>query len=360
MGCISSKAIARSMSIREELNHGFQSRSAAWEELLTSHGGNDQLFALVCSANTMTTKLRTSTPSTDPDHTPPDTKYLANAWDLIPDITGKAEVKSALDALGEPEFGRFTRSKSCQILGERDVIGLAPETGGLDENKLDGKDKNLTGSRSFHTVEEYDALLERTHKFRTRSMDSFEDNYPRDKSQEMNSSADGDQNDNCIHRTTTDSLKKEVVFEADCNMDCGVSSSLRNFGNFKNVVQVDGTHETGWKRKAIAKGLKSLDVPTIDFPAVARLRQRIHAEGQVYSPGTYITPKFGSYNAQVTPARREKEGGENSVFSPELVAAFENCVRQLQEEEDSILSYMDGCLPVEDIIEKRSSTNMKI
>ncbi|KAL0283567.1 UNVERIFIED_CONTAM: hypothetical protein Sangu_2881400 [Sesamum angustifolium] len=315
MGCISSKAIARSMSIREELNHGFQSRSAAWEELMTSHTGNDQLFALVSSANTMTTKLRTSSstlPSRDPD-TAPETKYLANAWDLIPDINGKTEVKSALDALGAPDFGRFTRSKSCQILGERDMIGLAPETGGLSENKLDWKDKNLTGSRSFHTVEEYDALLERIHKFRTRSMDSFEDYYSMDKS-------------------------------------------------LQDIVQVEGTHETGWKRKAIAKGLKSLDVPTLDFPAVARLRQRIQAEGQVYSPGTYITPKFGSYNAKVTPVRQEGAGAEKSVFSPELVAAFENCMQKLQEEEDSILSHMEGYLPVGDKIEneeKRSPLDMK-
>ncbi|KAL0363089.1 UNVERIFIED_CONTAM: hypothetical protein Scaly_1264100 [Sesamum calycinum] len=352
MGCISSKAIARSMSIREELNHGFQSRSAAWEELLTSHTGNDQLFALVSSANTMTTKLRTSSftlPSRDPD-TAPETKYLANAWDLIPDINGKTAVKSALDALGEPDFGRFTRSKSCQILGERDMIGLAPETGGLSEDKLDWKDKNLTGSRSFHTVEEYDALLERIHKFRTRSMDSFEDYYSMDKSLQVRSS-DGDQNDNCIHRTTADSPKKEAVIEADHNLDRGASSLLRNFDNFKDIVQVDGTHETGWKRKAIAKGLKSLDVPTLDFPAVARLRQRIQAEGQVYSPGTYITPKFGSYNAKVTPVRQEGAGAEKSVFSPELVAAFENCMQQLQEEEDSILSHMEGYLPVGDKIE---------
>ncbi|KAL0443090.1 UNVERIFIED_CONTAM: hypothetical protein Slati_2031700 [Sesamum latifolium] len=351
MGCISSKAIARSMSIREELNHGFQSRSAAWEELLTSHSGNDQLFALVCSANTMTTKLRASSftlPSRDPD-TAPETKYLDNAWDLIPDINGKTEVKSALDALGEPDFGRFTRSKSCQILGERDMIGLAPETGGLNENKLDWKDKNLTGSRSFHTVEEYDALLERIHKFRTRSMDSFEDYYSQDKSLQI-SSSDGDQNDNCIKRTT-DCLKKETVIEADRVLDREAPSSLRNFDDFKNAVRVDGTHETGWKRKAIAKGLKSLDVPTIDFPAVARLRQRIQAEGQVYSPGTYITPKFGSYNAKVTPVTHKEEGGEKSVFSPELVAAFENCMQQLQEEEDSILSHMEGHLPVGDKIE---------
>ncbi|KAL0398934.1 UNVERIFIED_CONTAM: hypothetical protein Sradi_2236700 [Sesamum radiatum] len=322
MGCISSKAIARSMSIREELNHGFQSRSAAWEELLTSHSGNDQLFALVCKANTMTTKPRAGSstlPSRDPD-TVPDTKYLDNAWDLIPDINGKTEVKSALDALGQPDFGRFTRSKSCQILGERDMIGLAPETGGLNENKLDWKDKNLTVPGVFTQWRNTMPCW--------REFISF-----------------------AQERTTTDSLKKETVIEADRILDRGAPSSLRNFDNFKNAVRVDGTHETGWKRKAIAKGLRSLDVPTIDFPAVARLRQRIQAEGQVYSPGTYITPKFGSYNAKVAPVRHKEEGGDKSVFSPELVAAFENCMQQLQEEEDSILSHMEGYLPVGDKIE---------
>ncbi|KAI3456626.1 hypothetical protein Pfo_013289 [Paulownia fortunei] len=364
MGCISSKAITRSMSIREELNHGFQSTSAAWEELLTSHSGNDQLFAFVCSANARTTKLRTSSftfPSRDPE-TALETKYLANARDLIPDISGKAEVESAPDAVGEPDLVRFTRSKSCQTLREKEMLGLSPGTDGLNENKLDLKDKNLTGSRSFHTVEEYDALLERIHKFST-SIGSFDDYYSwEDAKLQQSNALDENQNDRCIQRTTKDSLKKEPGMKEGLNLDSEGSSSLRNSDNFENVVQVDGTPETGWKRKAVAKGLKSLDVSTIEFPAIARLRQRIHVEGQIYSPGTYITPKFGSYNAKVTPATQEKEAGENSVFSPELVAAFEDFMQQLQLEEDSIIKHMDVQSPVDDEMENQVEvpSNMKI
>ncbi|KAK6123899.1 hypothetical protein DH2020_042363 [Rehmannia glutinosa] len=270
MGCISSKAIARTMSIREELNHGFQNTSSTWEELLASHNGSDHLFAFVCSANTKTTKLRTN-------------------------INGKAEVQSAPVSVGKPDSGRFTRSKSCQIIRET-------ETHGLDENKLDWKDKNLIGSRSFHTVEEYDALLERIRNF---SIESFEDYCP------------------------WEDVKSEQTNDLDEN-------------------QNDGTREMGWKRKAVAKGLKTLDVSTVEFPAIARFKQRIHVEGQIYSPGTYITPKFGSYNARVTPETQGKDGGENSVFSPELLAAFEDCVQQLQDEEDNILRNMDGDSPIDD------------
>ncbi|KAK6149588.1 hypothetical protein DH2020_017113 [Rehmannia glutinosa] len=300
--------------------------SSTWEELLASHNGNDHLFAFVCSANTKTTKLRTSSftlPSTDPE-TAPEIKYPANAWDLIPDINGKAEVQSAPVSVGKPDSGRFTRSKSCQIIRES-------ETDGLNENKLAWKDKNLIGSRSFHTVEEYDALLERIRNF---SIESFEDYCPwEDVKSEQTNDLDENQNDRCIQRTNKDSPRKGP----------GIKD-----GFVEEFVQTDGTREMGWRRKAVAKGLKTLDVSTVEFPAIARFKQRIHVEGQIYSPGTYITPKFGSYNARVTPETQGKDGGENSVFSPELLAAFEDCVQQLQDEEDNILRNMDGDSPIDD------------
>ncbi|KAL8461771.1 hypothetical protein ACS0TY_033026 [Phlomoides rotata] len=229
MGCISSKAMCRSISIREEVSHGLQS----WEELITSNGSKDQLFALLSSS-----KLTTSFKSTDVQ-----TKYdLSNNFDGV--------------------------SKSCQLARDK-------------ENKLDRNDKNLIGSRSFHTVEEFDALLDRIHKL---GEYSWED----DKLKGSNSV-----------ETSKDSPKNDL-----------------------NLVR-----ENGWKRKAVGKGLKWLDVPNIEF------------EQREYSPTTsYVTPKFGSYNVGLM---QEKEGG-STVFSPELVAAFEDCMQQLQVDEDIILREMDG------------------
>ncbi|XP_057765204.1 uncharacterized protein LOC130985970 [Salvia miltiorrhiza] len=77
--------------------------------------------------------------------------------------------------------------------------------------------------------------------------------------------------------------------------------------------------EMGSKRKAVARGLKTLE---LEFPANATL---------IYSPGTYVTPKFGGYNAPVP---------QNAVFSPDLIAAFEDCMQHLQLEEDTILEHM--------------------
>ena len=42
----------------------------------------------------------------------------------------------------------------------------------------------------------------------------------------------------------------------------------------------------GLKRKAMANELEPLEIPSIEFPGVAELREWIHAGGQVYSPGT--------------------------------------------------------------------------
>lgn len=330
MGCISSKDITRSMSIREELNHGFNTTSAAWEELLTSHSGNDHLFALVRSANSMGVKLRTNSftlPSTHLEASP-QAKSLANSRQLIQEIRDKTEAESA-DAVGEREYGRYTRSKSCQVIGSREMLGQDPENDEMNENKLDSNDKNLRGSRSFHTVEEYDALMERIHNFTTRNIEPFEDHYPRE-----SKCLDENKNEGIIQTSTEDSMKKEQ----DLNLD---SSSLRNSDASANDEQGDGMLETGWKRKAIAKGLKSLDISAVEFPSVARFRQRIHVEGQVYSPGTYVTPKFGSYNVKVTSRARENEVQDDEVFSPELVAAFEDCMKQLQIEEERILCAMD-------------------
>ncbi|KAL1537182.1 hypothetical protein AAHA92_29724 [Salvia divinorum] len=233
MGCITSKAITRSMSIREELRHGFQSRSEAWDELLTSHIANT-------NATTFTP------PSIDvADHPPP-----ANADPCL-----------------------FTRSKSCHTLRE-DVPDF----------------KNGKRSLSFHTVEEYDALLERIRA---------QDGSPWD-DVELRGLAEDEEGERC-----------DIDFAEE---------------------------ETGWKRKAVARGLKSLDVSSVEVPAVARLRRKMVEQAQIYSPGSYVTPKFGSYNAPAVAMTQDDTKQDAAVFSPELLAAFEDCMQQLQVEEDTILN----------------------
>lgn len=279
MGCIESKSVmtVRSMSIREDYlkSNSFQSAAVAWEDLLTSRGdtGNDQLYAFVRSANS---KSRSS----------------SAAIDLIQDVKlveteeqSQSQAQPVPDGLKDPDFVKLTKSKSCHE---------------ADENKLYQGDKNLTGSRSFHTVEEYDALMERIRKA----------------------------------GTTTESPGDEAARVVE----------YKRSGSLRDLEQKE--HEKGSKRKAVAKGLKSLDVSQIEFPAVARVKQWIHVEGQAYSPGTYVTPKFGTYNGKVPRPERQRD---TSVFSPELLAAFEDCMHQLQEEEESIISIMNGHTPVDEV-----------
>lgn len=283
MGCITSKGVTRSMSIRQELRHGLYSRSAGWEELLTSNGGNiDHLFAFVKS----------------------NSFALSSADVMTADINAKAEDAAPVEALVHSDSSIFTRSKSCHEPREREVLS---------------SDRSL----SFHTVEEYDALLERIRG--TRSLENLQHCFPWDDEddyvnfQESSSLAEGEDRD-------------ETILVED------------------SAATEEGKHETGSKRKAIAKGLKSLD---IDFPAaVGKLKQRM----LVYSPGTYVTPKFGSYNDPATHKQQnesqEEKEEDDTVFSPEFLAAFEECMQQLEEcmqqlqlEEDTILKHMEHIVP---------------
>ncbi|KAL2475792.1 Uncharacterized protein Adt_36528 [Abeliophyllum distichum] len=348
MGCLPSKAVTRSLSFQEELNRGFQRTSKSipvWEELLTSHNVNDQFLAFVYSAQT-TNELTNRDPKT--------------AVETAEIAKGKDDAENSLqprDAVGLNDFGRLSRSKSCQLLTDKEFFMQDPQIEELSENKLDWRDKNTRGSRSFHTVEEYDALLKRIYMCSTRGGESFRDNESSlDENVQTLKSMDEDCNDGNIHGNAKDFPKnKSDINEGPSEHKS--SSSRENSGD-ENFVQEGAAQETGLKRKAIAKGLKSLDVSPVEFPAIARFRQWLHVEGQVYSPGTYVTPKFGSYN-KVNPVRKEEDGND-SVFSPEVVAAFEECMQQLEAEEESILSYIDGSLQANNEMENQVEEDCKM
>lgn len=106
------------------------------------------------------------------------------------------------------------------------------------------------------------------------------------------------------------------------------------------------TIEKGNKRKAIAKKLESLRIPyNIECPAIVSLREWIPKD-EIYSPGSYVTPRFGSYSSLMN-IGNEKEWSEDSVFSPELVSAFEKCMQNLEAEEENILKQI-----IEDVEEE--------
>lgn len=107
--------------------------------------------------------------------------------------------------------------------------------------------------------------------------------------------------------------------------------------------------EKGNKRKAIANRLESLRIPSgVESPAIGSLKEWLPADG-IYSPGSYVTPKFGSYSS--TNIKNENESSEDSIFSPELVSAFEQCMQKLEAEEQNILKQILETVEEEEIDE---------
>ncbi|GJN03887.1 hypothetical protein PR202_ga21380 [Eleusine coracana subsp. coracana] len=115
-----------------------------------------------------------------------------------------------------------------------------------------------------------------------------------------------------------------------------------------------GEDAAGAKRRARARQLGELNVPTtFDFSKSGSLRGWLLRGGQIFSPGSYVTPKFGT--APALPAAElaggvEKKTGEkpqHAVFDPELVAQFERAMEQLSEEEERVLTDILDALQLE-------------
>ncbi|CAD6210315.1 unnamed protein product [Miscanthus lutarioriparius] len=95
----------------------------------------------------------------------------------------------------------------------------------------------------------------------------------------------------------------------------------------------------GAKRRARARQLGELNVPTAAFDfSISKsgsLRDWLRQGGQIFSPGSYVTPRFGTS----PPAERgggatgEQQQQQQALFDPELVAQFERAMEQLSEDE---------------------------
>lgn len=102
----------------------------------------------------------------------------------------------------------------------------------------------------------------------------------------------------------------------------------------------------GAKRRGRARHLGELQVPpaaaAFDFSKSGSLRDWLRQGGQTFSPGSYVTPRFG------TPAAAERGGGEQQqqealLFDPELVAQLERAMEQLSEDRGRVLDQILGC-----------------
>ena len=382
MGCISSKFMSRSISF-----HGVQNQSLdrtandipALDKVIMSDSGIDHSFALVCTANMVINRLQSwdfsSNTCPEPAIEPVNSETI-NTSKLMASLD-QGVVKQAQPA-PEPvgsidvHLTRSGQSKSCHWFLEHEYSSLALEiSDGIRGDKSDWSHKCMIHNRSFHTVEENDSMLENiSSSAQQRGLDGKDYGsgmkaFPLGSKSSSNISHHAEDKETGLQETKQSFLHgkslvyentmfketgaKEVMPSPNCNSSSSgeenqqvmpspysTSSTKESHTVLEIRAQEGNIIEKGFKRKAIAEGLESLRIPpTIEFPTISSLREWIHAGGQVYSPGSYVTPKFGSYSLPI-PVNID-ECSKDYIFNPELVAALEQCMHQLEEEEESIL-----------------------
>lgn len=328
------------MSFREDLNQRSKRNRVAngipmLDELFTSSNANgtngDQPFLALVS------KLQARDFASPPKSAPePTNTEIINTWELMAGLEEQAEQNLASSKI--LDFDKMKRSKSYELSS---LSSLVTELDGLNEDQFNLENKGVGRSRSFHTVQEYDTMIQRimlsgghnddydsAYKIQTQNSQYLEHNVP-DIHEIVQSSFSRDKyliEENTVPLTSEPDIKEVLPSNTSCN-------------KFEDVNQERRLCDIGLKRKAMAKGLESLQIPsTVEFRTIGSLRDWLHNGGRVNSPGEYVTPKFGNYNK---PEWGEK-CKEDSMFNPELVAAFEEFMQQLEVEEESVLKQIEG------------------
>ncbi|WOH07154.1 hypothetical protein DCAR_0626583 [Daucus carota subsp. sativus] len=314
MGCISSKFITKSLSFRED--HSNRKRGinglTVLDELFTSDDGNSgsndhQFFALVSKLRTGDFVPKKSLESND--------KETINTWELMAGLEEQAEQKEdeKLSSVAQEimnskgvELDKLKRSKSCEIINLATAFGLNDD----QENKGVGR------SRSFHTVEEYDAMMER-----------------------IMLSVHNDENDQYMNNDVAKFQETDQSISSEPDIKEVIPSVSSQSINTDGGQETD-TYDAGLKRKALSKGL-SLQIPSAaEFRKTGSLKDWLQNGGNAGSPGEYVTPKFGNYNKPKS--KLSEEYRDDSIFNPELVAAFEEFLERLEVEENSVLEQIEG------------------
>ena len=361
MGCFSSKVIARSISFHEERKKRSRRKTNGiplLEDLIISTGGSDQYLALVCAANTVSNKLHSGSLSSNTS-----SKLAIEPATATSETIKKLKPSSARLSQGEGKQieSDKNRSKSWHQFPEHIVDSLVQENSSGFEDKHDSCSKGAARSRSFHTVEEYDDIVKKIWLAECHDGQQSEFNDEEDAGSGTNTTHHTEHKDCIIKKMQPPNLNKKysleerkVVKEIN-NLSTEAESHISSSG-IKNEEVVPShkrsTIEKGIKRKTVAKRLESLRIPSgVEYPAIASLREWLPAGG-IYSPGSYVTPKFGSYS--IMNIRNANESSEDSIFSPELVSAFEQCMQKLEAEEENILKQI-----VENVEEESEASSPK-
>ncbi|XP_058114525.1 uncharacterized protein LOC131257720 isoform X2 [Magnolia sinica] len=348
MGCLSSKIAARSRSFREELSHSLQRRIEgfpALEDILISKNSGDQFLALVCTANTVAKKLQNGNPSTefsievDPSEKHSDIENI-NTKVLMCDLEEEEEEEQQQQ---QQRKERLISSTSFhgphQSAGEGQCPIQCDNIHAIQDNgpTLDGG--SIISTRSIHTVEEYDAMVDASNRWSQIGQDVIVHH------------STGNVNDQCVGSSGSSfndcSAVKEDGIEGDRKEPSTIDNHKPDHAKAIIATVEDGnfTNEKGFQRKAKAKELATLSIPTtVDFPAPGSFGDWNELTN-LFSNGDYDTPKFGNFCI----ANPVCCGGECNVFDPEMLASFEEDMKQLTEEEESILQQIVESLEEESI-----------
>ncbi|XP_010252892.1 PREDICTED: uncharacterized protein LOC104594338 [Nelumbo nucifera] len=376
MGCISSKVLTRSGSFKEEVNQRIMHRTAnafpMLEEILVSKNGGDQFLALVCTTNAVAKRLHTESfssesnvgikPSLDVMH-----PEMINTWELMEGLDDEEQQQK----LQSPP--RVERPKNLDKQSQSFHWSSASESPtevsfNVEECGLNGENGEIIHHSSFHTAQEYDAMVERNLLWKSQD-NRFEDSVENTKeklldvhetSSKMCSSIEVDGND-LSHQgegaaVNTNSFIEEIGVAETYKPKISKNEATNDFiscscSNSDEVIESIGDgiekgtamKERGLRRKAMAKGLTTLKIQSaIEFPSVGSLKEWLDVGGQLFSPGSYVTPKFGCFS--LPSPTNKNECNDGSVFDMELVTAFEEAMRQLKEEEKYILKQISDNL----------------
>ncbi|KAK3218730.1 hypothetical protein Dsin_012700 [Dipteronia sinensis] len=360
MGCISSKLVSRSLSFQEELNQSLHRRRGANDNSKSSSSGH--FLALLSSANLQPNQIlssesnKCSKPTVELVR-----KENSDTWELKASLEQEGNqpaspVQPKVRESVEVDLAR--RSKSFHWFEDYEVSSLATESfDRITERRSNRTNGGRPRTRSFHTVEEFDEMVGRICLSRA-GQTGF--GGKEDGSLQLHHSKSSSDLSHAAHKPYQDEygVEKNTVIEEmgtlfrSLQRPENVIPSLDRSSKKEEITRKGNIFVKGLKRKAMANELESLKIPpSVEFPGVAALREWIHAGGQVYSPSTYVTPKFGSYN--LPKSGLAIKCSDDTLFAPELVAAFEECMEQLEVEEESILKQTEENLKEENAQKKQ-------
>ncbi|KAK3122069.1 hypothetical protein QOZ80_8BG0664700 [Eleusine coracana subsp. coracana] len=308
MGCVSSKVLTKSGSFQESMGHSFQRSSNVIEEIIvsSSKSNGDQFLALLCKSSS--------------------TERKANEPELSSTVTAAAEAPGKIETINVSELLAGLEEESCAAEQEKQK----EEQGDLKEGDRSPAQCASGRVRSFRTVEEFDALV-------TQSGGSSE----RATAAPAPDEKKGDESGGAAEASTS---SHGATGEAAENSSAGHEEQAGK-----------GEDAAGAKRRARARQLGELNVPTtFGFSKSGSLRDWLRRGGQIFSPGSYVTPKFGTAPPAL-PAdelaggveKKTSEKQQHAVFDPELVAQFERAMEQLSEDEERVLTEILDALQLE-------------